>query len=191
MYNQPRTIGPDGKSRGVFYRNPIDCLWKTLKAEGVRGWYKGPIIPPCTADLMLTPDSTSRLNCSLPTDCSPYVSSRKYHAHTVDLSSHSIVTLTANNIIIGLYQATKHQNVESWTNIVDLKNFNAYYWTHSGNSAGYPWTTQDIEVYETLSFDLWLQASGFTILQYLNASHFTVRLPQLFSHHADTEVRPK
>ena len=73
MYNQPTTIGPDGKSRGVFYRNPIDCLWKTLRAEGVRGWYKGPIIPPCTADLMLTPDSTSRLNRSLPTDCSPYV----------------------------------------------------------------------------------------------------------------------
>ena len=79
----------------------------------------------------------------------------------------SIVTLMANNIIIGLYQATKHQNVESWTNIVDLKNFNAYYWTHSCNLAGYPWTTQVIEVYETLSFDLWLQASGFTILPIL------------------------
>jgi hypothetical protein len=83
MYNQPTTIGPDGKSRGVFYRNPIDCLWKTLKAEGVRGWYKGPIILPCTADLMLTPDVTRRLNRSLPTDCSPYVSSRKFNEHTV------------------------------------------------------------------------------------------------------------
>lgn len=44
MYNQPTTIGPDGKSRGVLYKNPIDCLWKTLKTEGVRGWYKGPTV---------------------------------------------------------------------------------------------------------------------------------------------------
>ena len=113
MYNQPTTIGPDGKSRGILYRNPIDCLWKTLKVEGVRGWYKGPIIPPCAADLMFTPDSACRLNRSLPTDCSPYVRSRKFNEHTVGLSSHSIVTLTANDIIIGLYQATKQQNVES------------------------------------------------------------------------------
>jgi len=77
MYNQPTTIGPDGKSRGVFYRNPIDCLWKTLKAEGVRGWYKG---------------ST---------------------AHFLRIAPHTIVTLTAYDIIIGLYQATRHQNVES------------------------------------------------------------------------------
>ena len=68
---------------------------------------------PWTADLMLTPDSTCRLNRSLPTDCSPYVSSRKFNTLTVHLSSYSIVTLTANDIIIGLYQATKHHNVES------------------------------------------------------------------------------
>ncbi|KAF4612220.1 hypothetical protein D9613_004237 [Agrocybe pediades] len=41
MYNQPTVIGPDGKSRGKLYKNPIDCLWKTFKTEGVRGWYKG------------------------------------------------------------------------------------------------------------------------------------------------------
>ncbi|GAA96845.1 uncharacterized protein L969DRAFT_478866 [Mixia osmundae IAM 14324] len=42
MYNQsPNAIGPDGKPRGLLYKNPIDCLWKTLRAEGVRGWYKG------------------------------------------------------------------------------------------------------------------------------------------------------
>ena len=68
---------------------------------------------PCTADLMFTSDIICRLNGSLPTDCSPYVSLRKFNALTVDLSSYSIVTLTANDIIIGLYQATKQQNVES------------------------------------------------------------------------------
>ncbi|EDR15214.1 uncharacterized protein LACBIDRAFT_301187 [Laccaria bicolor S238N-H82] len=41
MYNQPTILGPDGKTRGALYKNPIDCLWKTFKAEGVRGWYKG------------------------------------------------------------------------------------------------------------------------------------------------------
>ncbi|KAL7004369.1 Mitochondrial oxaloacetate carrier protein [Cystobasidiomycetes sp. EMM_F5] len=42
MYNQsPNSIGPDGKMRGLMYKNPIDCLYKTFKAEGVRGWYKG------------------------------------------------------------------------------------------------------------------------------------------------------
>ncbi|KAI6120655.1 mitochondrial carrier domain-containing protein [Pisolithus croceorrhizus] len=53
MYNQPTAMGPDGKLRGSLYKNPIDCLWKTFKAEGVYGWYKG---------------ST----CTIPTDCSPY-----------------------------------------------------------------------------------------------------------------------
>lgn len=41
MYNQPTVLGPDGKLRGALYKNPIDCLWKTFKIEGVRGWYKG------------------------------------------------------------------------------------------------------------------------------------------------------
>jgi solute carrier family 25, member 34/35 len=41
VYNQPTTVGVDGKVRGALYKNPIDCLWKTFKAEGVRGWYKG------------------------------------------------------------------------------------------------------------------------------------------------------
>ncbi|KAL8276931.1 hypothetical protein RQP46_010659 [Phenoliferia psychrophenolica] len=42
MYNQaPNSIGPDGKPRGLLYKNPIDCLYKTWQVEGVRGWYKG------------------------------------------------------------------------------------------------------------------------------------------------------
>lgn len=30
-----------GKVRGLLYKGPIDCLWKTFKAEGIAGWYKG------------------------------------------------------------------------------------------------------------------------------------------------------
>ena len=30
-----------GRVRGALYTNPIDCLWKTFKTEGVAGWYKG------------------------------------------------------------------------------------------------------------------------------------------------------
>ncbi|KDE04783.1 hypothetical protein MVLG_04837 [Microbotryum lychnidis-dioicae p1A1 Lamole] len=42
MYNQsPNSLGPDGKPRGLLYKNPIDCLFKTWKAEGIRGLYKG------------------------------------------------------------------------------------------------------------------------------------------------------
>jgi len=41
MYNQPTIRRPDGRVVGALYKNPLDCLWKTLKAEGVAGWYKG------------------------------------------------------------------------------------------------------------------------------------------------------
>lgn len=30
-----------GRVRGALYTNPIDCLWKTFKTEGIAGWYKG------------------------------------------------------------------------------------------------------------------------------------------------------
>ncbi|KAG1771108.1 mitochondrial carrier domain-containing protein [Suillus placidus] len=41
MYNQPTTKLPDGRVVGALYKSPIDCLWKTVKTEGVLGWYKG------------------------------------------------------------------------------------------------------------------------------------------------------
>ncbi|KAN0100370.1 Mitochondrial carrier domain containing protein [Tylopilus felleus] len=41
VYNQPTIRLPDGRLQGTLYKNPIDCLWKTAKAEGVFGWYKG------------------------------------------------------------------------------------------------------------------------------------------------------
>ncbi|KAJ3730121.1 mitochondrial carrier domain-containing protein [Lentinula guzmanii] len=41
MYNLPTIRNADGKMVGALYKDPIDCLWKTVKTEGVRGWYKG------------------------------------------------------------------------------------------------------------------------------------------------------
>ncbi|KAJ8084517.1 Mitochondrial oxaloacetate carrier protein [Marasmius tenuissimus] len=76
VYNQPTMRTPEGKLVGTLYRNPIDCLWKTFKAEGVRGWYKG---------------ST---------------------AHFMRIAPHTIVTLTANDIIINLYKKLRHRNVD-------------------------------------------------------------------------------
>ncbi|KAJ3564546.1 hypothetical protein NP233_g8227 [Leucocoprinus birnbaumii] len=71
MYNQPTVVGPDGKARGTLYKNPIDCLWKTLRIEGIRGLYKG---------------ST---------------------AHFMRIAPHTIITLTANDLIVGLYKKTR------------------------------------------------------------------------------------
>lgn len=45
VYNQPTERIPNGrggfKTVGLLYRNPIDCLWKTISTEGVTGLYKG------------------------------------------------------------------------------------------------------------------------------------------------------
>ncbi|EKM61600.1 uncharacterized protein PHACADRAFT_204767 [Phanerochaete carnosa HHB-10118-sp] len=68
MYNQPTKVMPDGRHVGLLYKNPIDCLWKTLKIEGPLGWYKG---------------ST---------------------AHFLRIAPHTIITLTANDVIIRLYK---------------------------------------------------------------------------------------
>ncbi|KAJ6621063.1 oxaloacetate carrier [Mycena sp. CBHHK59/15] len=68
MYNQPTVMGPNGKMVGTLYKSPIDCLWKTVKTEGVRGWYKG---------------ST---------------------AHFLRIAPHTIITLTANDLILNLYK---------------------------------------------------------------------------------------
>ncbi|KAJ1301384.1 hypothetical protein OPQ81_008647 [Rhizoctonia solani] len=70
MYNQPTVPGPNGRMIGALYKNPIDCLWKTLKIEGPLAWYKG---------------ST---------------------AHFLRIAPHTIVTLTANEIYMALYQRT-------------------------------------------------------------------------------------
>jgi len=74
MYNQPTIPGPHGKLKGKLYKNPLDCLWKTFKTEGVYGWYKG---------------ST---------------------AHFLRIAPHTIITLTANDTIIGLYEKARDRN---------------------------------------------------------------------------------
>lgn len=74
MYNQPTKRNEAGKVVGVLYRNPFDCLWKTFKTEGVRGWYKGTT------------------------------------AHFLRIAPHTIVTLTANDLIINLYKSIKYRN---------------------------------------------------------------------------------
>ncbi|GAA5948280.1 hypothetical protein JCM10213_002220 [Rhodosporidiobolus nylandii] len=66
MYNQsPNAIGPDGKPRGLLYTSPIDCLIKTWKTEGFRGWYKGTTahwlrIAPHTVVTLVTNEFISR-----------------------------------------------------------------------------------------------------------------------------------
>ena len=42
-----------GKVRGMLYNGPIDCLWKTFKAEGIAGWYKGTLLPSQTCRAVL------------------------------------------------------------------------------------------------------------------------------------------
>jgi len=71
MYNQPTKRLPDGTHVGTLYKNPFDCLWKTLKTEGPLGWYKGSL------------------------------------AHLLRIVPHTIITLTANDIIIGLYKKVR------------------------------------------------------------------------------------
>ncbi|KAF9785776.1 mitochondrial carrier [Thelephora terrestris] len=68
VYNQPTTRLPNGTYVGTLYKNPIDCLWKTLKAEGPLAWYKG---------------ST---------------------AHFLRIAPHTIITLTANDLLLNLYR---------------------------------------------------------------------------------------
>lgn len=51
MYNQPTIQTPDGRHIGALYKNPLDCLWKTLKAEGPLGWYKGMVLACFVSDL--------------------------------------------------------------------------------------------------------------------------------------------
>lgn len=77
VYNQPTQRLPNGRIVGTLYRNPIDCLWKTFKAEGPFAWYKG---------------ST---------------------AHFLRIAPHTIITLTANDMLLNLYKQMQHGTVQS------------------------------------------------------------------------------
>ena len=64
MYNQPTIQTPDGRHIGALYKNPLDCLWKTLKAEGPLGWYKGMVLSYLVRSAcndVLIPGSTAHL----------------------------------------------------------------------------------------------------------------------------------
>ncbi|KAI9462423.1 oxaloacetate carrier [Lactarius psammicola] len=75
MYNQPTMQLPSGRMVGSLYKNPFDCLWKTVTTEGPLALYKG---------------ST---------------------AHFLRIAPHTIITLTANDIIIGLYKRLRRGTV--------------------------------------------------------------------------------
>jgi solute carrier family 25 protein 34/35 len=61
VYNQEMVRTPDGRLVGKTYRNLIDCLWKTARTEGLRGWYKG-----STAQFMRLAPHTSVLLVMVP-----------------------------------------------------------------------------------------------------------------------------
>lgn len=75
MYNQPTKQLPSGRIVGSLYKNPIDCLWKTITTEGPLALYKG---------------ST---------------------AHFLRIAPHTIITLTANDLIIGLYKRLRRGTI--------------------------------------------------------------------------------
>ncbi|EGN99496.1 hypothetical protein SERLA73DRAFT_182472 [Serpula lacrymans var. lacrymans S7.3] len=76
LYNQPTKRLPNGTLIGTLYKNPIDCLWKTIQAEGIRGCYKG---------------STAQL---------------------LQVAPHTIIILTANDIIRNIYTNMKSGHPE-------------------------------------------------------------------------------
>ena len=86
MYNQPTQVLPNGRTVGLLYKNPFDCLWKTLQTEGPFGWYKG------ECSTFVLPTTTIDFICAGST------------AHFLRIAPHTIVTLTANEFIIRLYR---------------------------------------------------------------------------------------
>jgi solute carrier family 25 protein 34/35 len=101
MYNQPTVLGPNGKMVGTLYKNPIDCLWKTAKTEGVRGWYKGTF-----AYVFLWLQINREMQDRRHTFC------ELHHIRSLTPSfpfplltgPYRIITLTANDLIINLYK---------------------------------------------------------------------------------------
>lgn len=109
VYNQPTTVGPDGRVRGTLYKNPIDCLWKTFKTEGLRGWYKGMyrfLIWLIVRTLF--PGSTAHFLRIAPHTLVVFFPIANRHWQ----SSISIITLTMNDIIINLYKTARDR--DSW-----------------------------------------------------------------------------
>ena len=88
LYNQPTKKMPDGRIVGLLYRNPIDCLWKTLRTEGALAWYKGTLLKALIIHIAEGTNIGST-------------------AHFLRIAPHTIITLTMNDIIIGLYRKVR------------------------------------------------------------------------------------
>lgn len=110
MYNQPTMQLPNGKIVGTRYKNPIDCLWKTITTEGPLALYKGDDF--WTFSLVKNqPRLYHRFDCPLPANCTSYVSLHCYACSRCVNTSKSIITLTANDVIIGLYKRLRRGTV--------------------------------------------------------------------------------
>lgn len=89
-----------GKVRGVLYNGPIDCLWKTFKAEGIAGWYKG------------------RLNSGVALQNLADIVGTT--AHFFRIFPHTVVTLVANEVSspFRVYWGFANYGSSSWRNTV-------------------------------------------------------------------------
>ncbi len=72
VYNQPTTQLPNGTIVGTLYKNPIDCLWKTMTTEGPLALYKGN--DRSSSGRQESINLYYRFDCSLPANCTSYVS---------------------------------------------------------------------------------------------------------------------
>jgi len=105
MYNQPTTQLPSGRIVGSLYKNPIDCLWKTVKTEGPLALYKGTY--PQLRHFHCFYKGAFFLQARPPTSCElPTYVSCSFDLLTIQYLNvcARIITLTANDVIIGLYK---------------------------------------------------------------------------------------
>jgi hypothetical protein len=104
MYNQPTQVLPTGKVVGKLYKNPFDCLWKTLQTEGVFGWYKGQHMCVDTLSIVLI---RSRLHGTFHAHSASYVCLYCSVYISADEQSTRIITLTANDLILNIYKTLR------------------------------------------------------------------------------------
>ncbi len=65
---------PSGRIVGSLYKNPIDCLWKTVTTEGPLALYKGTYPPMRHLHCFYNGPYFCRLDRPLPANCATYVS---------------------------------------------------------------------------------------------------------------------
>jgi solute carrier family 25 protein 34/35 len=77
-----------GRVRGALYTNPFDCLWKTYKVEGIRGWYKGEWTTSVILELQLMVITGTT-------------------AHFARIFPHTVITLVANEVRFLIYSVVR------------------------------------------------------------------------------------